>query len=240
MKFLFVSDVHLGAKSSQSDKFLKLLKTIEKNPPEVIYIIGDFIDGWKFTRKKFHWTEKETKILRKLLKFVQNGVKIVYVAGNHDDFMRKYIDTKIMDNFCIVDQCCVITPDNKKYLVIHGDQFDVLIKHKYANKWMMYLGDSFYEATIHLSRKYMKIFNSNFSISKYIKTKFKNAMMFISCFESTLQDYAERNDYDGVICGHIHFPRVSDDLRYLNTGDFVENNSCIFMSHEGKFELLYM
>lgn len=237
MEALFISDIHLGSKSCMVNKFLELLQSIEENLPKRIFIIGDFIDGWKFSKNKFQWKDKEIKVIRKLLKFMQRGVHITYIAGNHDSFIRKYIDPNIVDNFCILDEYILETPDNKKYLLIHGDQFDAFIKHKYVNKWLMYLGDSCYETVIKISRLYMRAFKSNFSISKYIKYKFKNAMMFISSFEETLENHAHMNKCYGVICGHIHCPKISNDQKYINTGDFVENCSYVWMNEKGKFFL---
>lgn len=240
MNTLFISDVHLGARSCRTDKFLKLLKIVEDNPPKQIFIIGDFIDGWKFRRNRFRWGENETKILRRLLKFIQKGIKVVYVAGNHDWFLRDFLDKNMFQNLSIVDEFVLTTPADKKYLITHGDQFDAFIKHRFSNRWLMNLGDKCYETMIGVSKKYMELFNSNFSISKFIKTRFKNAMMYISSFEETLEEHAKRNDCFGVICGHIHCPKVSSDLKYINTGDFVENNSYVVMDDDGNFSLNFI
>lgn len=240
-KILFISDTHLGSHSARTDKLIEVLKKAEDiESLETIYLIGDFIDGWKLSRKKFSWKEQENKIIRKLIKFIQNGIKIVYIAGNHDDFMRKYIGIDAIKNLSVLDEDFLNIDGGKKYLIIHGDQFDAFIKHKLSSDWLIYLGDSCYETLIYVSRKYMELFNSKFSISKFIKGKFKNAMKYISSYEDKLMDYADRNGCYGVICGHIHCPKISEDLKYINTGDFVENNSYVWMDGKGNFYLEYI
>lgn len=236
IKYLFVSDTHLGAKSSNSHAFYKLLKSLEDSETlEKVFLIGDIIDGWKWRSNRFYWTEIENKIIRKLIKINQKGIKIIYVCGNHDDFLRQYLKINLIPNFEILDEY-ILELENQKILIIHGDKFDGIIKSKFNNKWLVSLGDNCYEMILNISDWYMKKFNSKFSISKFIKSRFKQAMTYISSFEEHLFKYAKINGCNKVVCGHIHCPKI--DNNYMNTGDFQENNSFIWMDCNNNFFLV--
>jgi UDP-2,3-diacylglucosamine pyrophosphatase LpxH len=76
------------------------------------------------------------------------------------------------------------------------------------------------------------------SLSKFLKNKVKEAVKFITQYEIELTRQAKKHGCSTVISGHIHHPddRMIDGVRYLNTGDWIENNSYITF-HEGKFEV---
>ena len=67
------------------------------------------------------------------------------------------------------------------------------------------------------------------SISKSIKNGVKSAVKFINQFEQTAAEIGISNQYDYVVCGHIHQPEIKiistekGEITYLNSGDWIEN-----------------
>lgn len=219
---LFISDVHLGSKGSNADDLLKMLKEYE---PEYLFIVGDFIDGW-LLKKRHYWTQDFTNVIRKILSYSKNGTKVVYITGNHDDFLRNYTPTSFSDNIQIVDEFIW-----NGYYIVHGDQFDGIVKMK----WLGVLGSWGYEAAIWIDRV-LKRLGYKRSLSKFLKKNVKDAIKFITDFEKQAAYQAKTHNCHGVIVGHIHTPTDTyvGDIHYLNCGDWVENNSYIVYKN-GKF-----
>lgn len=222
---LFISDIHLGSKGSNPKECLEVLKLYE---PEYLFIVGDFIDGW-LLKKRFFWNQHHTNLLRKVLTYSKNGTKVIYVTGNHDDFLRDFTPFK-MGNIEVVDE--YVWND---YFITHGDLYDGIVKLK----WLGKLGGWGYELALFIDRTIKKMGYKK-SLSKYLKNNVKNAVKFITDFESQLIYQAKERDCKGVICGHIHNPTydIIKGLHYLNCGDFVENNSYIIYN-EDKFNILF-
>ena len=221
---LFISDVHLGSKGSNADDLLKMLKEYE---PEYLFIVGDFIDGW-LLKKRHYWTQDFTNVIRKILSYSKNGTKVVYVTGNHDDFLRHYTPTSFSENIQIVDEFIW-----NGYYIVHGDQFDGIVKMK----WLGVLGSWGYEAAIWIDRV-LKRLGYKRSLSKFLKKNVKDAIKFVTDFEKQAAYQAKIHDCQGVIVGHIHTPTDTyvGDIHYLNCGDWVENNSYIVYKN-GKFTI---
>ena len=213
---LFISDVHLGSKGSNSKELLSVLKSYE---PEHLFIVGDFIDGW-LLKKRHYWTQEYTNVIRKILSYSKNGTKVHYITGNHDEFLREYTPLSMAENIEIVDE--LVWND---YYVTHGDLYDGVVQLK----WLGHLGSVGYEIAIIIDRA-MKKFGYRRSLSKWLKDKVKGAVKFITSFEKQLLFQAEKRNCKGVICGHIHTPAMYTDkngIQYINCGDWVENNSFI-------------
>lgn len=221
---LFISDVHLGSKGSNADDLLKMLKEYE---PEYLFIVGDFIDGW-LLKKRHYWTQDFTNVIRKILSYSKNGTKVVYVTGNHDDFLRHYTPTSFSENIQIVDEFIW-----NGYYIVHGDQFDGIVKMK----WLGVLGSWGYEAAIWIDRV-LKRLGYKRSLSKFLKKNVKDAIKFVTDFEKQAAYQAKIHDCQGVIVGHIHTPTDTyvGDIHYLNCGDWIENNSYIVYKN-GKFTI---
>ncbi|WP_293301124.1 UDP-2,3-diacylglucosamine diphosphatase [Pedobacter sp. UBA4863] len=218
-----ISDVHLGTYGCQAKELLKYLKSIK---PKTLILNGDIIDIWQFSKR--YWPETHMKIVRKLMKFVVEGVNVYYLTGNHDELLRKFADMNL-GSFYLQNKL-VMELDGKKAWFFHGDIFDVTMQH---SKWLAKLGAIGYDSLILLN----SIVNSlltfwgkeKMSFSKKIKTKFKDAVKFINSFEETAAEIAIENGYQYVVCGHIHHPEKINILTenggvmYLNSGDWIEN-----------------
>lgn len=226
VKSLFISDVHLGSRGSKAEDLLQVLG--EYNP-ETLYIVGDFIDGW-LLKKRHYWPQSHTNIIRKVLSYTKKGTRVVYITGNHDDFLRSY-DHEDFGNITILDEAVV-----DGVLIIHGDKFDGIIMNQ---KWVAVLGSIGYELVIMINETTKKI--RRFlglrpkSFSKWVKAKVKEAVVFIDTFQKELASEAARKGCHTVICGHIHTPddKLIDGVRYLNCGDWIENYSYLVEDENG-------
>ena len=220
---LFISDVHLGSKGSNADHILKLLKEYE---PTTLFLVGDIIDGW-LLKRKFRWPQSHTNVLRKILSYSKKNIKVIYIPGNHDDFLREYGEF----SFGNVEVHNEYIFDNT--FITHGDLYDGVVKLK----WLGVLGSIGYDFAISIDKKLKKL-GMKRSLSKFLKEKVKEAVKYITQYEVELVRQAKKHKCDVVICGHIHKPedRMIDGVRYLNCGDWIENNSYITLLN-GKYEL---
>jgi len=213
MKTLVISDVHIGSKGCQAEAVLELLK--DESYGRYI-LVGDIIDGWLFVKyKKF--TYDHARVIRRLLKLSKKK-EIIWIAGNHDEFLRKYIPIEL-GNIKVVDEWI---EDNVWFC--HGDKYDGVVKLR----WLGMLGSIGYDLAIVIDR-FIKKLGYKTSLSKYLKNNVKAAISFMVGFENEMVRQAIKRNCHTVICGHIHSPedRMIGEVRYLNTGDWVENNSFI-------------
>ena len=212
---LFISDVHLGSKGCNADLLLETLKIYE---PKELIIVGDFIDGCLLKKRHF-WTQDFTNVVRKILSYTKKGIKVTYVTGNHDDFLRQYIPLYLGENIEVTNE--LIWND---YFITHGDLYDGIVQMK----WLGKLGSFGYELAISIDRLIKKLGHKK-SLSKFLKKKVKDAVKFITNFEEQLVYQAKKRKCKGVICGHIHTPedKMIGGIHYLNCGDWIENNSFI-------------
>lgn len=233
---LFISDVHLGMRSSQAEALLDFLK---HNDAHTIYLVGDIIDFWK-VRRGPHWPQAHNDVLQKLLRKARKGSRIVYVPGNHDEAMRDYCGM----TFGSIEICRDTiheAADGKRYLIIHGDEFDVVIR---TAKWLAFLGDRGYEFALWLNSPLNWLRRSGglgyWSLSAYLKYRVKKAVNFIGQFEKVLSEEGKRRGVDGVICGHIHHAANHDidGMHYLNCGDWVESCTAIAETEKGEFVMI--
>jgi len=198
-----------------------------------LYIVGDFIDGWLLS-KRFKWHNNYNLIIQKILRMSRKGTQIFYVTGNHDDFLDQYCGLHLGDNITICREIIYKTLKDKKYLIIHGDQFDGIITQ---HKWVQHIGSFIYEFSLGLN-KLFRIFK--FSFSNFLKQKTKEAIKYINNYEFILSDYCKNHNCDGVVTGHIHQPenKYINDIHYLNCGDWIENNTSIIETLDGEFKLI--
>ena len=233
---LFISDVHLGTKGSQAEALLEFLR---EHDADTIYLVGDIVDGWRL-RQGWYWPQSHNDVVQKLLRKARKGARVVYVPGNHDEFLRDFYGT----HFGGIEVCETaehVAADGKRYLVIHGDVFDVVVRHA---KWLALLSDWAYVTALTLST-YVNIIRRKlgftyWSLSAWAKLKVKNAVNFIGSFEETLASEAEKRGVDGVICGHIHHAaqRQIGNCLYLNTGDWVESCTALVEHEDGRMEII--
>lgn len=234
-----VSDVHLGTKDSKADQLNHFLKT---NSCETLYLVGDILDGWRIQQNKWHWKQSHTNVIRRILGHAKRGTKVIYIAGNHDEFLRPLLPYKInFGNIKIVNQTEHIGVDGKRYLVIHGDMFDGITK---LAPWLAFMGDKAYDFVLTLNSKFNwirhKMGFGYWSLSGFLKNKVKKAVDFIFEFETNLVTYCKKRGFDGVIAGHVHHAEIKeiDGIVYMNDGDWVESMTALVEHHDGRWEIV--
>jgi len=233
---LFISDVHLGTRGCQAGMLLDFLRVYDA---ETIYLVGDIVDAWQL-KSGWYWPQSHNDVVQKLLRKARKGARMVYIPGNHDEFLRDFPGHHF-GGIEVVEQTVHVAADGKRYLVIHGDAFDVVVRHA---KWLAFLGDWAYVTALGVNtwlnviRRRLGL--SYWSLSAWAKLKVKNAVSFIGHFEETLAKEAKRLGCDGVICGHIHHATLRDleGVTYINSGDWVESCTAIIEHFDGRFEIV--
>lgn len=232
-KTIIVSDLHLGMKDA---KVKELINYLSDRPTETLILNGDIIDGWRL-RGSGKWKKKYTRFWKYLIKISLN-TQIVYLKGNHDDFLEHIVPFGFA-NFRVLNEYTVKSL-GKKYLIIHGDVFDTVSK---SLVWLSKFGASGYNILLAYNRFYnrrrLRKGLPYKSVSQEIKRKVKMAANAVGNFEGKAIALAKNMEYDGIICGHIHTPadKMIDDIHYLNSGDWVETMSALTEDFNGNWKV---
>lgn len=223
VEVVVISDIHLGTYGCHADELIAYLSSIR---PNKLILNGDIVDIWQFSKRYF--PAAHLKVIKKIISMASQGTEVIYITGNHDEMLRKFSDTRI-GNFSIVNKL-VLELDGKKAWIFHGDVFDISIQQA---KWLAKLGGYGYDMLILLNRFVnwilVRLGKEKYSLSKKIKKSVKGAVKHINNFENTATDLAIEQEYDYVICGHIHQPKKEirqnekGQTTYLNSGDWVEH-----------------
>lgn len=233
---IFVSDVHLGTKGCQASRLLHFL---DHHSCERLYLVGDIVDGWRM-KSSLYWPADHSSVLRRLLSMCEAGTRIVYVTGNHDEFLRKYTGLAI-GGVALVDEAVHVTASGERFLVVHGDEYDVVTRY---HRWVAFLGDVGYtlllELNRHLNALRSRLGYGYWSLSAWIKGRVKRAVSFICEFEQALAHQCRKQGFRGVICGHIHHAEIRDldGTVYMNCGDWVESCTALVEDEEGRFTIV--
>jgi UDP-2,3-diacylglucosamine pyrophosphatase LpxH len=236
---IFISDVHLGTRDCKAEQLNNFLKN---NTCDTLYLIGDIIDAWRIQQNKWRWKQSHTNVVRRVLGHAKRGTRVVYVAGNHDEFLRPMIPYGFsFGSIEIHNQIEHIGADGKHYLVVHGDLFDGITR---LAPWLSFLGDRAYDIILSLNSKFNWIRHrfgfGYFSLSQYLKHRVKKAIDFMFKFEQNLAGYCKKRGFDGVICGHIHHAEIKniDGIVYMNDGDWVESCTALVEHWDGHWEII--
>ncbi len=241
VRSIFVSDVHLGCRHSQADLLLSFLKS---HTCDYLYLVGDIIDGWKM-QNGFHWNDTYTLLIRRIFGMVKRGTIVRYVAGNHDEFLRNYMDefqTALTGHIEIADEFVHETADGRRLLVIHGDIFDNVSINM---RWLSILGDRAYSVLLLLNtcvnwvRRKLGLKYKSYSL--YMKQNIKRAVNYVNSFEEMMALHTRKHQCEGVVCGHIHTPAIKPlkELAYYNCGDWVESCTALVEYDSGVIELMH-
>jgi UDP-2,3-diacylglucosamine pyrophosphatase LpxH len=235
---LFISDVHLGARGCQAGKLLDFLRY---HDADTIYLVGDIVDGWAL-KSNWYWPQSHNDVVQKFLRKARKGARVVYVPGNHDEFLRGGYYGTHFGGIDVVEHAVHLGADGRTYLVVHGDHFDLVVTQA---RWLALLGDKAYEFALVLNRLFNAIrrqFGLGYwSLSQWAKLKVKNAVSYIGEYERALAADAKKHNAQGVICGHIHHAAIHDDfgIRYVNCGDWVESCTAVAEHQDGRLEILH-
>jgi len=235
---IFISDVHLGSRHAQADALLEFMKDHESDR---LFLVGDIIDGWALKRG-WYWPQSHSDVVQKLLRKARKGTEVVYVLGNHDEFIRHFLPLNMGESIKVVNECDYTDASQRSFLVTHGDFFDSITMTK---KWLAKFGDISYDMLLKLNRPinaFRRIvgYRRYWSLSNFAKQNIKKAVMFIDDYEQLLSKEASHRGKDGVICGHIHKAEIKnmDTIRYMNCGDWVESCTALVETHEGEWQIV--
>jgi UDP-2,3-diacylglucosamine pyrophosphatase LpxH len=231
----WISDVHLGTRTSNAESLLQFLRDYEC---EKLYVVGDLIDIWQLRRGRY-WPQEHNDVIQKILRKARKGVPVVYVPGNHDEFVSTFAGA--YGNISIQPHAIHITADGRRVLIIHGHELDTVVQNA---KWLAYLGDVGYQFLLSLNPAINFVrrrFGLGYwSLSAYAKKRVKDAVSFIGEFEKAIVRYAEKFRVDAVLCGHIHNAALHrfGNVTYYNCGDWVESCTAMVEQPDGAIELV--
>lgn len=233
---IWLSDTHLGSRECRVELLLDFLR---HSRCETLYLVGDIID-LESLRRSFFWPASHTEVLRVLLAKSQEGTRIVYIPGNHDDDMRALIGLRF-DNVAVLGRCIHTTATGRRLLVLHGDEFDGVIKHGLVTA---VAGSLAYRTLLALNR-FAHWLNERsgrpyWSLAQHVKTRLGKARRYIETFRQASLQAARAAGVDGIVCGHIHEAGVveRDGVLYCNDGDWVESCTALVEQASGALELV--
>ncbi|MGN1212224.1 MAG: UDP-2,3-diacylglucosamine diphosphatase [Candidatus Cryptobacteroides sp.] len=238
-KTIIISDVHLGYRQAKASEIIRFLSSVDCDK---LILNGDIVDGWQLRKSgESRWRPEYTSLMKVFMKMMENnGTEIIYIVGNHDDFLLNVVpfetdQLKIYQDY-ILSEC------GKRYFVTHGDVFDDISTNM---KWLAKLGDVAYRMLLRINAIYnrhrLAKGKPSSSFSQSLKNKVKTAVSSASGFETMVQEVAKARKCDGVICGHTHHPedKMIGKVRYLNSGDWVETMSALTEDNDGNWKILY-
>ena len=234
---IFISDTHLGTRGCKAEALADFLA---HNACETLFLVGDIVDGWQIKRRWF-WSEAQSHVVQEILRKVDDGTRVIFVPGNHDEFARDYAG-RLFGGIEITAEAIHETADGKRLWVLHGDRFDGVIA---CAKWLAHAGDWAYGMALRgndiLFQVRKRLGLPYWSLSAWLKHKVKNAVEYISRFEEIVAREAQMRGVDGVVCGHIHHAEIRriGDVLYLNDGDWVESCSALVEDAGGHMEILH-
>jgi UDP-2,3-diacylglucosamine pyrophosphatase LpxH len=233
---VFISDIHLGAPGCQADLLLDFLRHISC---QQLYLVGDIVDGWRMKRG-WYWPQSHNDVVQKLLRLARKGATVTYIPGNHDDRVRDFCGVHF-GGIVVARDAIHQAADGKRYLVLHGDEFDAVVR---LAPHLAFAGDLAYRAIVRLNTAVnvlrRRLGLGYWSLAAFLKSKVGNANQFVDNFERALAEEARRRGFDGVICGHVHKAQMRDfdGVTYVNDGDWVESCTAVVEHFDGRLEIL--
>jgi UDP-2,3-diacylglucosamine pyrophosphatase LpxH len=236
MRTVFISDIHLGFKGCSAELLLEFLHRVEM---DTLFLVGDIIDVWSMQKSMF-WPQSHNNVLRTILGKAKRGTKVIFIPGNHDEVFRDF-DGAVFGNLEIHREYIHRGADGRRMLVMHGDEFDGVVK---CSPWLAKLGSSIYDILL-AANPYINWIRRKFqlphwSLSMYLKHKAKTAVQYIGSFEESVAKAARKRGVDTVVCGHIHQAemREIEGILYCNDGDWVESCTSLVEDMNGRLRLL--
>ncbi len=238
VRSIFLSDIHLGTRACQADRLLEFLRDYVA---DYVFLVGDIVDLWAI-RRSMVWTEMQNTVVQKILRRARRGECVVFIPGNHDEALRDYLGLAF-GGIDIVGEYVHELADGRRFLLLHGDEFDQITRH---HRWVAVLGDVMYDFLVRINSVLSLVrrrfgLNCYWSLAGYAKRRVKKAMRFIFDFEESAVQAARQRGLDGVICGHIHWAAIRDvgGLIYANCGDWVDSCTAIVEHLDGGLELIH-
>jgi UDP-2,3-diacylglucosamine pyrophosphatase LpxH len=223
VRSLFISDIHLGTRACRAEALLGFLAACEV---ERIYLVGDIVDGWRL-KARWHWPSSHDAVVRCLLAKLQEGTRVLYIPGNHDEFLRGSLGLRL-GGIEVVEDAVHVAADGRRYLVVHGDQFDTVVRRM---RRLAALGIWVYA---------IAVMAHDGAARSWRRLRRRRGPVDDVRFAAQAAEAARRLGLDGVICGHVHRAAMRDveGVHYVNTGDWVESCTAVVEHEDGRLEML--
>lgn len=234
---IWLSDIHLGYKDCKAEYLLDFLQNTRC---DTLYLVGDIVDLWSLKRH-FYWHQSHYQVLESIQQKVREGTRVVYIPGNHDETFRRYCGQWLM-GVEVMKSAIHTTQQGKKFLLVHGDDFDSVTRYSKLISWIGDLGYDFLLFLNRWSNRLRRPFGGRYwSLASWIKNRVSKAKIAIETFETAAAREAKKRGLDGIVCGHIHQPniRVIDGIVYCNDGDWIENCTALVEHPGGQLALLH-
>ena len=236
---IFISDIHLGTRDCDANLLDRFLR---ESLCRTLYLVGDFIDIWRIKDTRY-WPQEHLNVVRRIISLTRKYSQVIYTPGNHDEHLVKYLegDQLTFGNLQVVPECIHQGLDGRRYLVTHGHQYDNIVQR---HLWLSHLGERLYQTAVQINKVlnllWWSLGQGRCNFSGYMKNMVKHRVGAMLRFEELLAQEAARRGLDGVICGHIHIPKIErlEGVAYHNCGDFMESFTAVVENLEGGFELL--
>ena len=233
---IFISDLHLGSRGCKAELLADFLS---RNSCRTLYLVGDIVDGWQL-KPRWFWNDAHSRVVHEILRKVDDGTRVVFIPGNHDEFLRPYCGRSYA-GIEVMREAIHQTADGRHLLVTHGDQFDGVINFA---RWLAHLGSWAYERALQLNELLHRVRHllgfPYWSLSAWLKHAVKDAVEYVCRFEDAVARVAELRGLDGVVCGHIHQAQIRriGNVLYLNDGDWVESCTALAEDARGHLEIV--
>ena len=233
---LWISDVHLGSVHCKAEQLLSLIDRVDC---KTLYLVGDIVDVWAM-RKRVHWPESHSRVLRKILEISRGLTEVIYIPGNHDHNFREFCN-RDFGNVRIRKTVVHRTGTGKRMLVTHGDELDYAVRYSRLNR---IVGDIGYELLMWVNRRVNQVREllgmPYWSLAKWVKVNVSQADAAIRAYQHAAVNLVEDKQLDGIICGHLHYPTIEQfgDITYCNDGDWVENCTALVEDFDGQLRLI--
>jgi UDP-2,3-diacylglucosamine pyrophosphatase LpxH len=235
VRAVFLSDIHLGTPDCRTDLLLDFLHTVQMDR---LYLVGDIVDLWAM-RRGFYWPQSHNNLLRTLLGKARHGSEVICVPGNHDADLREFCGMQF-GHIRLQRDAEHVTACGQRLLVTHGDEFDTAVR---CSRLLAALGTSMYDVALWLNRRANGVRERlglpYWSLAGYLKSRIGNAVEYVRRFEQAAAHQARHRGYDGIVCGHIHRPRLAtiDGVLYCNDGDWVDSCTALVELRNGELQL---
>jgi len=232
---VFISDVHVGMRASQLGRLCDFL---ENNSAAELYLVGDIVDFWALQRRMGR-NKGAARLLRLLHRLARRGTRIILIPGNHDAELRPHIgrEPALELHRDIVHQ----DANGRRLLVTHGDEADhVVTCHPMLSKTGALLYDLVVGVSLIMNVGRRAVGLRYWNMAGALKRLVKRACTYIGDWETTLAEQVRARGLDGVVCGHIHVPKIGEvaGMAYYNCGDWVEHATALAETWDGEFILL--
>jgi UDP-2,3-diacylglucosamine hydrolase len=229
-KIYFLSDFHLGApdaaSSLQREKYIVNFLDEIKGHAEAIFIVGDMFDFWYEYKKVV--PKGHVRLLGKLAEITDSGVPIHFFVGNHDMWMKDYLQKEL--NIPVYFEPKEFTFGGKQFLVGHGDG---LGPGDYGYKFLKKVfRNRVCQGLFGLLPPYIGMGIANYFSRKSRAATGQSEEVFLGEDKEWLIIYCkeqlQKKQYDYFIFGHRHLPidfSFSEGSRYINLGDWIRYNS---------------